>query len=303
MSRTLSNYNYKTYDQLMAGIESDLNKWADEGYIDRGLYIKTVRDVNSFLGLKINMERETTIEVKDHTALLPIDFQFLQLALTCRTEKVTGPVLSGAQTESHTIPLNNQACLNSCDGTGGCEGPCNNCIWVTQKIGVKTATYTSIETLELTKSSHRFCTDTCLNFKFRSAHQIRIQEDHATFSFKEGLVYINYIGDMLDEENNVLILDHPLVNDYYEYAVKKKFFENMLVNKEGDFQLILQVISEELRKARIHAISFVNTPEFGDIQRMFIDNRHRFYNRYVRYFNTETDGYFHGERHHNRRIL
>lgn len=295
MANTLTNYRYKSFDSLMAGVESDLGKWADEGYIDRGIFIKTIRKVNAFLGLRINMEREDMIEVKDHIGLLPEDFQFLQLALAVRTEYVRGPVLSGAQTESHTIPLENKACsMHSCE-SNECEGPCNNCIWITQKIGIKTQTYTDITTLQLTKSSHPRCTDTCLNFHFKSPHQIRIQEDHATFSFREGLVYINYIADMVDEKNNVLILDHPLVNDYYEYAVKEAFFENMFLNKEGDFLQAYQVMTEKLRKAKIMAMGFVNTPEYGDLQKMFIDNRHRFYKRYIQYFNDSRQGYFKNE--------
>lgn len=303
MGNTLSNQKYKSFDQLMAGVESDLGKWADEGYLDRGIFIKTIRKVNAFLGLKINMEREDMIEVKNHVALLPGDFQFLQLALACQTEYVRGPVLSGAQTESHTIPLSNKACeMHSCSGDE-CEGPCNNCIWITQKIGIKTQTFTDIRTLELTNSSRSRCTDTCLNFHFRSPHQIRIQEDHATFSFTEGLVYINYIADMLDENNNILILDHPLVNDYYEYAVKEAFFENMFLNKEGDFLQVYQAMQAKLRLAKIQAMGFVNTPEYGDIQKMFIDNRHRFYKRYVGYFTDSNQGYFKGEKRSDNRLF
>jgi len=168
MSTTLSNYRYKTFDQLMAGIESDLGKWADEGYIDRGQYIKVVREVNAFLGLRINMERETMLEVKDHVALLPPDFQFLQLALATRTEYIRGPLLSGAQTESHTteIPVPIHCQMHTCEDT--MDGPCDNPIWITQKIGIKTQIITDIQTLELTQSSHSRCTDTCLNFHFRS---------------------------------------------------------------------------------------------------------------------------------------
>lgn len=297
MGNTLTNYRYKTFDQLMAGIETDLGKWADEGYIDRAAYLKTIREVNAYLGLRINMEREDMLEVKDHVALLPGDFQFLQLALAARTEYIRGPLLMGAQTESHTteIPVENKSCkINGCPDDS-CNGPCNNCIWITQKIGIKTHVFTDIQTLELTQSSHSRCTDTCLNFHFKSPHQIRIQDDHTTFSFKEGLVYINYIADMLDEQNNIIILDHPLVNDYYEYAVKKKFFENMMLNKEGDFTQAYQIMVEELRKAKVRGVGFINTPEFGDLQRMFIDNRHKFYKKYIGYFNDPKSGYYKGE--------
>jgi len=294
MPTTRTNYKYRTFDSLMASVETDLGKWADEGYIDRGAYIKIVRECNAFLGLRINGEREMLLEVKDHTALLPEDFQFLQLALAIKTHAVRGPILMGAQTESHVgeIPVDIHCQMHSCDTM---DGPCDNPIWITQKIGIKTHTFTDIETLELTQSSHSRCTDTCLNFHFHSPNQIRIQDDHVTFSFKHGLVYINYISDMLDENNNVLILDHDLVVPYYEYAIKKRFFENMFLNKEGDFLQAYQVAKGELREAKIRAMGFVNTPEFGDLQRIFIDNRNRFYNRYIKYFDTSKTGYYKGE--------
>src|ERR1700748_2855673 len=140
MAQTLTRYNYKSFDQLMAGVASDFGKWADEGYIDRAQYIKVIRDVNAYLGLRLNAEREEMLEVRDHVALLPGDFQFLQLALACKTEYIRGPLLMGAQTESHVreVPVENRSCsINGCH-SGDCQGPCENCIWITQKIGIKT---------------------------------------------------------------------------------------------------------------------------------------------------------------------
>lgn len=294
MSKTLNNLRYKTFDELMSGIEQDLYMYANEGYIDRGKYIKEVRKVNADLGLKINTERESMLEVHDHVALLPADFLFLQLAVACKVSYVRVPRVNGINiTEDHVISksVDGSACsLQSCEGS--CGGPCNNCVWVSQKVGVKIVNYTDLKQLQLTNSSLGRCSDNCLNFSMRSPHQIRIEDDHADFSFKEGQVYINYLADMVDDENNVLILDHPLVNDYYEYVVKKRFFENMKINKEGDFLQDYQMMVEELRKARIRAISFVNTPEYGTLIKMYQDNRNRFYKKYVRYFEDVNQGFF-----------
>lgn len=307
MPKTVNNLKYKTYDQLLASVESDIDKFTDEGYVNRALYIKEVRKVNADLGLKINIERETMLEVKDYVALLPPDFLFLQMAVACHTSYVRVPVVRGLQTEMHSEQIEGESqlptsCfLKSCD-MGNCEGPCENCMWVTQKVGVKVYTYSNLQQLELTKSSHRHCADNCINFQFRSPHQIKIEDDHATFSFREGKVYINYLADMVDEDNNVLVLDHPSVNDYYEYTVKKKLFENLYLNKEGDFVQPLGYLKDELRAARILAIGFVNTPEYGDLQKMYMDNRHRFYKKYIRYFDNGTQGYNNGEHNGNRHI-
>lgn len=302
-SRTTTNLKYKTFDQLMAGVESDLYTFADEGYFDRGKFIKEARRVNADLGLKINTEREDVLDVVDHVALLPPDFQFLQLAVACNVGTVRVPEIAGAKTEAHSIefPLQNRSCEFGSCRTGDCNGPCNNCTWVTQRIGIKTYTWTDVRELRLTERSSSRCADFCMNHQFNNAKdQISIEDDHATFNFKEGKVFINYLADMVDDNNNIIILDHPLVNDYYEYAIKKKFFEMMKFNKEGDFLQDFQIAKEELRIAKIHAISFINTPEYGQLIQMFVDNRQRFYKKYVRYFNTEGDGFFKGEsRGHN----
>lgn len=297
MSKTITNLRYKSFDSLMASIERDLYTFADEGYIIRGRLIKEARRVNADLGLRINVERETIIDVVDHTALLPSDFLFLQLAVACHVGHETVPVVQGAQTEAHTIdlPLQNRCSINSCDNS---KGPCDNYVWVTQRIGVKTYTYTDIRPLSLTKASFGRCSDLCINHGFGgSKDQASIQEDHMTLSFKEGKIFINYLADMVDDDNNVMILDHPLVNDYYEYAIKKKFFEMMKINKEGDFLQDYQIMSEELRKARIQAISLVNTPEYGELIKMFTENRHRFYKKYVGYFNDSHSGFYNNEPH------
>lgn len=298
MGKTINNLRYKTFDNLMASIERDLYTFADEGYIIRGKLVKEVRRVNADLGLRINTEREDVLDVIDHVAALPPDFLYLQLAVACKVGNITGPILSGAQTESHTvdIDLQNRSCSFNVCSSGQCDGPCDNCMWVTQRIGIKTHVYTDIRPLSLTKSSSPYCGDFCINHHFKgSKDQISIQEDQATFSFKEGKVFINYLADMIDDDNNVLILDHPLVNDYYEYAVKKKFFEMMKINKEGDFLQDYQIMSEELRKARIMAISFINTPEYGELIKVFTDNRHRFYKKYVSYFNDPLSGFYKNE--------
>lgn len=285
---------FKTFDSLMADIESDLRNYADEGLFDRMNYIRTVRKVNADLGLKIHSEKEDMLEVRDYKATLPLDFLYLQLALGCEVSFVKVPQIRGTQTIQHSsveeeVPVEIIPELKTCN-----INSCGNTIWITQKIGHKIYKYESLDKLSITKSSWKYCTDTCLNFRFNSGNQMSFAPDGETvnFSFREGKVYISYLSDMIDCDNNILVLDHPLVNDYYEYAVKKKFFENMELGKEGDFLRDFQLVSEELRKARIAAISFVNTPEYGEIIGMFNANRKRFYNNYIRYFDEYRTGIF-----------
>jgi hypothetical protein len=279
----------------MAGVESDLRNYADAGLFDRADYIKVARKVNSDLGLKIYTENDAIIQVKDYKSTLPADFLYLQLAMACDVSYVKVPKIRGIQTEAHSsseenVPLD---IINPCDNKCALN-ECNGVMWVTQKIGSKTYKYEHLQKLSISKSSRKFCSDTCFNLRFKSPNEMHIDSDGETvhFSFREGEIYIKYLSDMVDGENNVLILDHPMVNDYYEYAIKKKFFENMELNKEGDFERDYVLVSNELRKARIEAINFINTPEYGEIIKIHESNRKRFYDKYVRYFDEYSQGIF-----------
>lgn len=285
---------YKTFDQLMAGIESDLPAYADEGLIDRRTYIKTARKVNADLGLKIYQEKEAIIDVKDYKSTVPFDFMYLQLALACMIHYSRTPVLRGTQTEQHStheeeVPVKMIGVEDS-----NCMTQCGTALWITEKRGHKNHVYQSYEKISIGRKSHAYCSDTCLNFRFTGPNQMNFDNDGETvhFSFREGKVYLNYLSDMVDDDNNILILDHPLVNDYYEYAIKNKFFENMELNKQGDFIRDFQLTDEKLRRSKREALGIVNTPEYGELINIHNANRRRFYNQYVRYFDEYNQGIF-----------
>lgn len=284
---------YKTFSQLMAGIEQDFDKFTDEGFVDRGKYIKVARTVNETLGFKITREREAVLEVKDYKTQLPEDFLELQLALACHVSYARVPIFRGAQTESHVHTENCDIRLKTKNfNPSECMEGAGQNMWVTQKIGTKVETFTHLEKLQLTQRSLSKCADNCFNKHFRTHNVIDIQEDEAVFSFREGKVYINYLADMISEDGDILVLDHPLVNDYYEYAIKKKIIENMKLNKEGDFLQDFQLVKQELKEARNAAMNFVGMPEYDEIVKVGLENRKRFYKKYIDYFDTLHDGYY-----------
>lgn len=284
---------YKSFNQLMASVESDLDTYADESLIDRSKYIKEVRKVNAELGLKLNQEKEDVIDVKDYKAELPADFMYLQLALACQVNFVTVPKIRGIQTEVHTVENDEDIPIEVKKAGSVCYTECDGATWVTQKVGSRTHKFTKFEKLSLSKSSETFCSDDCMNFRFSAGNQMNIlNDDEATFSFREGKIYLNYLADMVNENGEVILLDHPLVNDYYEYQVKKKIFENLKLNKIGDFLQDYEIMKGELREAKIRAINIVNTPEFGELVEIQRQNRKRFYNRYIRYFDNGSQGFY-----------
>jgi hypothetical protein len=102
--------------------------------------------------------------------------------------------------------------------------------------------------------------------------------------FDEGILYINFQSIMEDDDGNLLVLDHPYTNEYYEYALKQRVFENLFMAGEP-VQNHLQLMNQKLKEARTLALSFVNTPDFKEMKDVVEMNRKAMYNRYYRMFN------------------
>ena len=96
-------------------------------------------------------------------------------------------------------------------------------------------------------------------------------------------MFISYQGALEDEEGNLLVLDHPMINEYYEYAIKQRLLENLYINGE-DVAQKLQLIEQKLRAARNYALTIVNTPDFAEMKKNWELNRKAMYQRYYNMF-------------------
>ena len=88
---------------------------------------------------------------------------------------------------------------------------------------------------------------------------------------------------MEDDEGNLLVIDHPMINDYYEYAIKSRLLENLLINGE-DVSQKLQLVEQRLKIARSAALSIVYTPDFQELKNVWEMNRKAQYGKYYDMF-------------------
>lgn len=102
-------------------------------------------------------------------------------------------------------------------------------------------------------------------------------------TFETGNVYLNYQGEMEDDNGNLLVPDHALLNEYYEYALKKRIIENLAMNGE-DVAQRLQIIIPDYKAARNAALSLVNTPNFKEMEKLWWTNRKSQYAKYYDMF-------------------
>jgi hypothetical protein len=126
----------------------------------------------------------------------------------------------------------------------------------------------------------------CPNVNVQAIDIAEIKGEFLLTNFKTGHVYLSYQGAMEDNDGNLLVLDHPYCNEYYEYAIKQRILENMVWNGENVSQQ-LQLVETRLRGARNNALGFVNTPDFQEMRKVWHMNRraqyHNYYNMFLSY--------------------
>lgn len=291
----LDHLKYLTFSQLMSSVESDMDMFADSGMIDRSKYIKTVRKVNSDLGIRINREKEVILDIKNHKVILPDDFEYLQLALLCEENPVKCTITPSPDAPKLVSCLTGDVINNTCNSCpttcpeGSTAALCGSCykmyLYEPQDV---TIVYNAKGPIKLTKKSYAYCSTNCLNTTLTSEkyqYTLDIQENIMTLSgIKDGKIYLNYLTDMVNCDNEVIIIDHPLINDYYEYAVKEKMLENFMLNSDADVTNKLKYVIEQKKLARIDAMNFAYMPEFGEIVNYQKAKRENFYNRYFKQF-------------------
>ena len=277
---------YKTFDQLMNEVATDFTMFNTEGMLDNAEFIKVAQRVNYDLGLRINSTKETIIEISNKKAKLPDDFYVLNYGIICGKYTVVEPAMAGRQTEN-IIVGKSSSCkkCNSSSLTCGCNTTyateCQNgeaiFVQVVEKRPTVTRVYETFSRIHIDSSTGRIdATDN----SYPSGH---IRNGYIYTNLDDASLFISYQGALEDEDGNLLVLDHPMINEYYEYAIKQRMLENLYMNGEDVAQKI-QLIEQRLRAARNYALTIVNTPDYAEMKTLWEANRKAQYSRYYNMF-------------------
>jgi hypothetical protein len=158
--------------------------------------------------------------------------------------------------------------------------------------------YDQFEQIQMVPSKE--ATAFCVNTQFRNTpHQGHIQNGHiyiptmrdngndgTGYNNGHARVYICYLGAMEDADGNLMVLDHPKINEYYEWAIKARIFENIYLNGEPDMERRLQMAKTELKTARAEALSIATMPDFYEFKKTIEQNRRAMYHKYMHPFSS-----------------
>lgn len=276
---------YRTFDELLNEVSTDFVTYANEGMIEPGQLIKIAQRVNYDLGLRIHGTKEKVLDIEKRKTKLPDDFYVLNYAMLCGKYTVTEAVMHGRHTEN--VILSSDTCKKcgepdpqcTCEKTYTVECKTGEKIFVqvVEKRKYETRTYETFEPVHITPVTGR--TDALTNSN-RTGY---IKNGFLYTNIEEGKLFISYQGTLEDDEGNLLVLDHPMINEYYEYALKQRILENLYIAGEEVTQK-MQFVEQRLRGARNNALSIVNTPDFAEMKQLWETNRKAMYGKYYNMF-------------------
>jgi hypothetical protein len=290
---------YRTFNQLLDEVSVDFSTYSNEGMIEAGQLIKVAQRVSYDLGLRIHGTKEKIIDIEKNKAKLPDDFYVLNYAYLCGEVTVASPVMHGRHTENvildprHCKTVDGQNVCTKCgevDTTCLCERTYSvECktgekvyVQVVEKRKYETRTYNNFQKISISTSTGRI---DALNDRGNNGY---IKNGFVYSNVEEGKLFISYQGALQDDDGNLLVLDHPVINEYYEYAMKQRILENLYMNGEDVSQRI-QLVEQRLRAARNNALSIVNTPDFAEMYKLWQTNRKAMYSKYYDMFKS-TEG-------------
>ena len=273
---------YRTFDDLLNEVIADWHVYELEGMIEPAQLIKVALKINKLLGPKIHMDKECIIDVENFKGRLPNDFYNLNMALVCGEYTVTAPVMAGRFTENVIVNPDPTNPLITTVQSSCPDGNCAN-FQIVETVSYETRTYKTFQKLKIQNNTR--VSSNCMNLRCNTAFQATLLENHLSTNFECAKVYMSYMGNLEDENHNLLVLDHDVINEWYELALKKKILENLMMNGE-DVVNKLKYIKEELEPVRRNSLSIINTPDFAQMEEVYEMNREAMYQKYYRMFSS-----------------
>lgn len=282
-----TEFKYRTFDDLVSSVSLDLRRFDLENMIDPQSLIKVALRINHLLGVKVSASKEKVLTVHKGKAKLPADFDVLNFAFVLSGSTACDPEKEYTYINPHCAET--QTITNDC-GEDIIVSPHIKLVYETysptvvagcQIINPQGCKLHKMEQIRMVRGK-RVASD-CHNLTAKCRLEGYIQDNFLVTNFEDGEIYINYQSLMEDDNGRLLVLDHPRVNDFYEYSLKERIMENLIAESEEVIRLY-QLYSEKARQARIEALSYIRTPNFGEMRDTWELNRRAMTAKYYSMF-------------------
>jgi hypothetical protein len=277
-------YRYISFKQLMASVTQDLHLFDDSALIREDALLKIIHYCNDKLGVRLHESKQCLLKVENGMAELPSDFWKIEMIFA--TQVIDAPqsmyMVPPNVVEYTTAPETvKQPIVNI--RKIACKDFCCNTMWAVKY--QNTEPVRKIETIIPLSMSQR-CKGQTTSYcpASRGQFSIDLEDNIIKTSFKEGELFICYLGLLEDENGDPMIPFHALLNDYYEYSLKERILENIYLNSEADVLQKLQYVTLKKKEAYLDAWQFSGTPEFRELDQFDKKRSQAFYNKWYKMF-------------------
>lgn len=274
-------FEHRPIKELISIVKGDLKKLNDEGLIDEGSLIKTIMWCNDRLGIPIREVKQISIPVENYEASLPIDFEKLYYvcALNCTNTHITtalqNPFNNTFDRDVIYDAKVNRECIGNTD---------HYQVVINKTVNTQVVAFHNWIDLSISPSSFGFCHEGCPNMTRPGKYQISIVNDKIETPFKKGELYLMYLGNMKDEDGNLLFPFHPLITPWYEWALKEKVIMDAIFNSEGNYGDLLKLSQLEKSKAWLDAFNFTTERSYGEYIQLQRQKELKWYTQYFSIF-------------------
>lgn len=283
-------WEYTTLDSIMNSVKEDLHLYDDNNLINEDRLIKIVLKCSEDIGERIHQSKQCRIIVKNYKAPLPFDFWKIEnlYGLSCTQSFNLASGILGARQFTFTEEKEGLEAegLEQIRYMGIIPTDCSKPMHVSSvdpKFFERTENK-RIFPLVLSNNVKNKCLPYSACNNWQGQFEVDLDDKEFTFSFKEGEVFLSYLGALVDEDDNILIPLHPLLTPFYEYALKKKILEDLLLNSDADVERKLAYVKEEFRGAKYDAINFILSPKANQFAKMKKKYEMEFYNKWFKAF-------------------
>lgn len=283
-------WSYITFSELMSSVKDDIKLYDDNGLIDDDRVIKIILRCSDELGERLHQSKQCKLIVKDYKAPIPSDMWKIETLYGLTTESTSFPLYSGiigAKQLSFTEePITNLYTKGEIQYLGVLPNDCCKPMHVSAYDPTYFERYESkrIFPLKLSNKLLNSCTFYSPCSKWNGGFQVDLADGNFSFSFKEGEVFLSYLGSLVNQEGDILIPNHPLLLPYYEYSVKVKIFEDIFLNSDADVANKLEYVKRELPDSKLTAMNFLFSFKGNQLDNIDRKNKMNFYSKWYKMF-------------------
>jgi hypothetical protein len=274
-------FELRPVNELFSIVKDDFRTFDAEGLVEDDRLLKTVMYCNEKLGIPIREIREVAIPVIDFKASLPIDFERLYYA--CALQATNGITTELVNPFDNNVDQDIVYEAELDRASLGCVE--NYQVIVKRQTKTTIHNYGSWVQLDVSSDSKKFCHIDCPNKRRKGRYTISIKSDHIETPFKNGTLYVVYIGLMKDMDGNVTFPFHPMITPYYEWMCKEKILQDAIFNsdKPGIGELYKEAKMERA-KAWLDAFNITTEKPVQEWKEHQRRKELNWYHQYFRYF-------------------